>query len=80
VQAWAETVRRFTPDLPVPAAVTALTEQLPKAEDVYDDVFSFAEQVLGNSRDYTKRLLDAAALDGGASANKAAPAKARAAK
>lgn len=77
VQAWAEAVRRLTPDVPVPPGVAAATDKLPKPADLYDDVFDFAEKVLAGQREFTKRLLEAAgpAAPAPAAAKKAAATK-----
>jgi hypothetical protein len=61
VKAWVEAVRRLTPQVPVPAAVTAASERLPKAAELYDEAFDFAEKVLARQREFTHRVLEAAA-------------------
>jgi len=54
MQTWAENVQRLAGAVPVDAV------KVPSAEEVVDNVFDFAEQMLSTQREFTKSLLGAA--------------------
>jgi hypothetical protein len=56
VHAWSESVQRMWGD---PSSTT--TREAPTAEQVIDNVFGFAEQLLAAQRDFAKRLVQATA-------------------
>lgn len=65
VQAWSENVAKLAPSLPalpalpaVPAVPTA--QDLPKADEVIDLGFGFAERLLSTQRDFAHSVLSAA--------------------
>ena len=55
VGAWSDSVQRLWGD---PSSAT--TREAPSAEQVIDNVFGFAEQLLAAQRDFAKRLVQAA--------------------
>jgi hypothetical protein len=56
VRAWSESVQRLWGD---PSSTT--TREAPTAEQVIDNVFGFAEELLAAQRDFAKRLVQATA-------------------
>lgn len=54
LQIWADSVQRLVGSLPHPEA------RVPNPEQVVDQVFGFAEQMLATQRDFTKSMLSAA--------------------
>jgi hypothetical protein len=56
VRAWSDSVQRLWGD---PSSTT--TREAPTAEQVIDNVFGFAEQLLAAQRDFAKRLVQATA-------------------
>jgi hypothetical protein len=56
VRAWSDSVQRMWGD---PSSTT--TREAPTAEQVIDNVFGFAEQLLAAQRDFAKRLVQATA-------------------
>jgi hypothetical protein len=56
VRAWSESVQRMWGD-----ASSTTTRQAPTAEQVIDNVFGFAEELLAAQRDFAKRLVQATA-------------------
>lgn len=72
VKTWAETVQRFTPNLPIPAPVTDVAERFRKPADLVEDAFDFAEKALASQREFANKVFAAAAP---ADKAPAAPAK-----
>jgi len=56
VRAWSDSVQRMWGD-----AASTTTGEAPTAEQVIDNVFGFAEQLLAAQRDFAKRLVQATA-------------------
>jgi reverse gyrase len=56
VRAWSDSVQRMWGD-----ASSTTTREAPTAEQVIDNVFGFAEQLLAAQRDFAKRLVQASA-------------------
>jgi hypothetical protein len=56
VRAWSDSVQRMWGD-----ASSTTTREAPTAEQVIDNVFGFAEQLLAAQRDFAKRLVQATA-------------------
>jgi hypothetical protein len=56
VRAWSESVQRMWGD-----ASSTTTREAPTAEQVIDNVFGFAEELLAAQRDFAKRLVQATA-------------------
>ncbi len=56
MRAWSENVQRMLGD-----TQTATAGQAPTAEQIIDNVFGFAEQLLSAQRDFAKRLVQATA-------------------
>jgi reverse gyrase len=56
VRAWSDSVQRMWGD---PASTT--TREAPTAEQVIDNLFGFAEELLAAQRDFAKRLVQASA-------------------
>jgi len=61
VRAWSDSVQRMWGD-----AASTTTRGAPTAEQVIDNVFGFAEQLLAAQRDFAKRLVQATAPAGDA--------------
>lgn len=61
MQTWAENMQRLAGTVPIDTAT------VPSAEEVVDNVFNFAEQMLSTQREFTKSLL--------AATNSATPAR-----
>ena len=57
VQAWADTVKRLTPEVPSAAKVT---EQMPEPAELIDNAFDFASQLLAAQRQFAHDVLAAA--------------------
>lgn len=57
VQAWADAVKRLTPQLP---NASKLGEQLPQPAELVDNAFDFAGQLLAAQRQFAHELLQAA--------------------
>jgi hypothetical protein len=56
VGAWAKAVERT----PSPAATSADSANVPRADEVVDNVFDFAEKLLAAQREFTRNLVKAA--------------------
>jgi hypothetical protein len=62
VQAWSENIAKLAPSIPALPAVPAVpyAQDLPKADEVIDLGFGFAERLLSTQRDFAHSVLTAA--------------------